>query len=82
MTTANTRGTVPAEGGAAVTPSNTVDLTTIARSLYIGGSGDVTVDTADGSNLTFYSVPVGFFFVRVRRVYATGTTATNIVALY
>lgn len=82
MTTGNTRGTIPAEGGAAVTPNNSTDLTVTARSLYIGGSGNLKVDTADGSTITFSSVPVGIFPVRVKRVYATGTTATSIVALY
>ncbi|MEH2573474.1 hypothetical protein V1272_002809 [Bradyrhizobium sp. AZCC 1708] len=30
----------------------------------------------------FSTVPVGWFPVQVRRVNATGTTATNIVAVY
>jgi hypothetical protein len=68
---------------AAVTPSDTVDLSEFAaRGLYIGVAGDVKVDILEsGTGITFKSVPVGFLAVSVRRVYSTGTTATNIVAL-
>ena len=74
---------------AAVTPSNTVDIPAITGGtnngcvLYIGGYGDVKVDTVGGDTVTFVGVLGGTFFpVQVMRVYATGTTATNIVALW
>jgi hypothetical protein len=35
-----------------------------------------------GSGITFKAVPVGLLNIIVSRVYATGTTATNIVALF
>ena len=83
MTTANTRGTLPGEGAAAVTPNDSTDLTTIARALYVGGAGDVKIDAADGSTVTFVGVQAGSIIpVRAARVYATGTDATNIVAIY
>lgn len=83
MTTANTRGTIPGEGAAAVTPNDSTDLTTIARALYVGGAGNVKIDAADGSTVTFSGVLAGSILpVRVARVYSTGTTATNIVAIY
>lgn len=83
MTTANTRGTIPGEGAAAVTPNDSTDLTVIARALYIGGAGDVKIDAADGSTVTFSGVFAGSILpVRAARVYSTGTTATNIVAIY
>ncbi len=73
----------PAAHAVAVTPSNSVDLTTAARALYIGVAGDVKVDMVGGETaVTFTAVPVGFLPVRVTRVYATGTTATGIVAVY
>lgn len=72
-----------ATGGAAVTPSDTEDLPKMARSLYVGGAGAVKVDTADGSTLVFSAVPVGTLLpVAVKRVYADGTAATLILALY
>ena len=77
---------------AAVTPSNTTDITSVSTQdgtgnngcvLYIGGYGDVKVDTAGGDTVTFTGVLGGTFFpVQELRVYATGTTATNIVALW
>ncbi len=83
MTTANTRGTIPGEGAAAVTPNDSTDLTTIARALYVGGAGNVKIDAADGSTVTFSGVLAGSILpVRVARVYSTGTTASNIVAIY
>lgn len=66
-----------------VVPSDTVDLPIVAGALYIGGAGDVTVDTLGGeTNVTLKAVPLGRLRLAVTRVYATGTTATNIVALH
>ena len=75
--------TAPAIGAAAVTPNDSTDLSRApARALYIGGTGNLVVDTAEGQTITFTAVPVGIFPVSVKRVRATSTTATNIVALY
>jgi hypothetical protein len=73
----------PAVSAAAVTPNTTTDLPrSPARSLYVGGAGNLVVDTAEGQTVTFTGVPAGFILpVSVRRVRAT-STATNIVALY
>lgn len=68
-------------GGAAVTPADGADIAT-QGTLYVGGTGALKVTTSDGSVLTFAAVPVGFFPVKVKRVWATGTTATNIIAVY
>jgi hypothetical protein len=81
----------------AVTPSDTLDVTNAgqadpstlyAKALYIGVSGDVSViaveDTSNagaGTARVFKAHPVGYMPVQVRRVMATGTTATNILAL-
>jgi hypothetical protein len=50
--------------------------------LYVGGSGDLKVDTIAGSTVTFKAVPIGFFPVQVKKIYATGTTASSIIALW
>ncbi len=75
----------PARGAFAVTPSDTANLAAYAKSLYIGVTGDVTVvpmnAAADTDTVLFKAVPVGILPVQVRRVMATGTTATDIVAL-
>ena len=70
---------------AAVTPNDVTDLpdgpTTVG--LWVGGAGDLHVTMHSGSEVTFAAVPAGTLLrVAVRRVWAIGTTATNIVALY
>ena len=51
--------------------------------LYIGESGDLTVDTITGDEkVLFSSVPIGFFPVQVKKVWGTGTTAKKLVALW
>jgi hypothetical protein len=50
--------------------------------LYVGGSGDLKVDTIAGSTVTFKAVPIGFFPVQVKKIYGTGTTASSIIALW
>lgn len=73
----------PIERGAAVTPADGADLADFSRALYIGGAGDVKVTTVGGSTLTFSAVAAGTMLpVRAARVFATGTTATLILALY
>lgn len=65
----------------AVTPSDSATITK-TRQIYVGVSGDVAVTMADGGDVTFKSMPVGFFSIGVVKIKATGTTATNILALY
>lgn len=79
-----TTHTSPAQGAKPVVPSDTVDLTPgAARCLYIGTSGDLTVDTVQSDVAVLHkNVPVGWFPLSVVRVRATGTTASNIVAWY
>lgn len=79
----------------AVTPSDTVniqypgDLTAApnranwACVLYVGGAGDVKVTTAGGDDVVLVGLAAGTFVpVNVVKVWATGTSATNIVALW
>lgn len=67
--------------GFAVTPNDAANLTKNARLLYVGVSGDISLDTPAGTTLLFKSVPVGFFYMGAKRIRASGTTATNIIAL-
>lgn len=66
---------------AAVTTSDTVDLAQPSE-LYIGVTGDVKVNMSGVGTVVFKAVPVGRLRVKVIRVYATLTTATNILALF
>jgi len=73
----------PAFNAAAVTPNDGADLPTDARSLFVGGAGNIQVTTTGGDTVTFIGVLAGSILpVRVSRVWSTSTTATNIVALY
>lgn len=50
--------------------------------LYVGVAGDLSLVTDDGSILVFKNHPVGYVPGLIRRVNASGTTATNMLALY
>lgn len=74
--------TVSAHSAVAVTPSDSTVLPT-TRALYIGTAGNVAVVMADDQNsVTFVAVMAGSILpVQVTKVLATGTTASNIVAM-
>lgn len=77
---------------AAVTPSDTVNIPYVGGDgttpswpcvLYIGGAGNVRVLTEGEDDVVFSNVAAGTFLpVQVIRVFATNTTATNIVATW
>ena len=74
----------PGYHAAAVTPNDGSDLATFARALYVGTGGNVTLDTAGGETaVAFVGVAAGTIIpVRAARVRSTGTTASDIVALW
>jgi len=72
--------TGPAEDMIPVVPNDSADLEREASALYIETGGDMKITTSRGIARTcvvadFSTLPVG-----VRRVWATGTTATGIHA--
>lgn len=67
---------------AAITKSDTTVLTGV-RAIYVGGTGDVSVDDQDDAEVVFKAVPVGTILpISPKRVNSTNTTATLMVALY
>jgi hypothetical protein len=65
----------------AITPADS-DLVAPVRALYIGGSGNVRLSDTGNGAVTFVAVQAGTILpVMARRVWSTGTTATNIVGL-
>jgi hypothetical protein len=76
--------TVSAHRASTITPSNVTVFEQPTRGLYVGSFGNLTVDMADGgSSVVFVGVQGGTILpIQVTRIYATGTTATNIVGLY
>ena len=78
-----------ASRAAAVTKSDTVNIPNPGNGevegcvLYIGTGGILRVLTAGGDDITFQGIPNGTFLpVQVVRVFASTTTATNIIALW
>lgn len=66
----------------AVTTSDTNTFDT-ASIVFVGGGGNVRVLTAQGTDVTFTGVLGGSVLpVQVLRVYATSTTATNMVRIF
>jgi len=71
----------PAKTAVAVTPSDTVDLPGgVWDALYVGTAGTLTVTMMDGTKVAF-GAATGWMPIRVSRVWATGTAASNIVAV-
>jgi hypothetical protein len=74
----------------AVTTSDSVDLAQPVGKLWVGGTGDLAVAFANIFNgsatgsIVLKAVPAGWYTLpdseRITRIYATGTTATNLVA--
>lgn len=75
--------TSPSMAPVAITPHDTNALTNIPKGLWIGTGGDVTLRGVNsGVDVVFKAVPSGHILpVRASHVRATGTTATDIVAL-
>lgn len=65
-----------------IIPSDTVALPAVTKGIYVGVAGDIKLTLSDGSVAVFKAMPVGDYPYAVEQVWATGTTATNILALY
>lgn len=73
----------PAVHFAAVTPNDAADLPGgLTRSLYVGGAGVIVVADQFGNTVRLASGAGQYHPLRVSRVLASGTTATEVVALY
>jgi len=72
----------PASHALEVTPSDSADLAFASRALNVAGDGVVRVTTVGGETASLAIVAGVPFPIRCTRVWATGTTATGIVALY
>jgi hypothetical protein len=74
--------TISAYNATAVTKSDATVLP-VTRGLYIGVTGDVAVRMWGGGSVTFKNAVQGTILpLQVDQVLSTGTTATNILALY
>jgi hypothetical protein len=76
------KGGLGAIDAVAITTSDTTTYAPAFRGIYVGGAGNVKIDTAAGNAVTFTGIPAGTFMpVLATKIYATGTTATTIVGL-
>ena len=67
-----------------ITPNDKNDLDVTGSKLFIGTGGDLKVDTIDGQTITLKNIANGTLidFVKVKKIYAKGTTARDIVSIY
>ncbi len=74
----------PGTRAVAITPHNTNALTDIPKALYVGVGGDITMRGLNGAaDVLWKNVQSGQIIpFRAQFIRSTGTTATNIVAIY
>lgn len=72
----------PASSAFAITPNDSTDLATSTRAIYVGTAGDLKATFINDTNpVTLKNVAVGEHPYRLKRVYATLTTAADLVGL-
>lgn len=71
----------PAVNAVAVTPDDGLDLPATTRAVWVGAAGDLAVRMTGGDVVTL-SGASGMLPIRVDKVFATGTTAGAVVALW
>lgn len=74
--------TAPARKAFAITPSDTIDVEAVPRSIFVGVDGDVAVLMADDTTSLVFKNVSGLLPIMVKRVLATGTTATDIIGIF
>jgi hypothetical protein len=73
----------PASHLAAITPSDSTDLTFTSRAIYVGVGGTVAVVTTKGEVVNLSNTAAGSILpIRAKRVNATTTTASGLVSLW
>ncbi len=74
---------IPGNHAAVLTKSDSNDLATTSRALYIGGAGDINVIMAGGETVLFSAVPAGTVLpIAITRLKSTSTSATLVVAIW
>lgn len=72
----------PGKGYFAITPSDTVNLVSPARLVYVGTGGDISAVGPDGIAVLHKDVPQGTYLQgAVSRINVTGTTAADLVGI-
>lgn len=71
----------PATHATAITPNDSTDLANVCRAIWVGTAGDLKVTTVGGDTVTFPALTQGWHPLMVSRIWATGTSASGIVAV-
>lgn len=75
--------TSPPENAAPLQPSDTEQVRQVTRAVFVGGEGDLRVQMLGGGVVTFTGVPGGSLLpLRVVQIFASGTSATELVGLW
>ena len=72
----------PATHALNVVLSDTTDLEAPSRAIHVGNGGDVKLTMISGDTIVFTNLSIGWHPLRVRRVWDTGTTASDITAVW
>tara|TARA_R110001632_G_scaffold196480_1_gene318498 strand:- start:155 stop:421 length:267 start_codon:yes stop_codon:yes gene_type:complete len=74
---------VPSDTSEIPNPAAQNGLGNYGSVLYVGVAGNLRVTTVAGDDVTFENIQDGSFVpVQVKQVFATGTSADNIIALW
>lgn len=75
--------TTPPENALAIEPSDSQLLGNVTRAVFVGTGGSLRVRMLGGGVVTLSNIAPGTLVpLRVTHVYATGTTAANLVGLW
>ena len=72
----------PGKFAAAITPHDSTNLDAPTRAIYVGSAGGNISVQMNGATVVFKLVPIGILPIQCTRVNASGTTSTDLVALW
>ena len=74
--------TAPLNDGFNVSPDDTLDLPEVTRAIFLGQGGNLAVRFPTGAEVVLTGLKPGVIYpLRLSRVLATGTTASDMVGL-
>jgi hypothetical protein len=74
--------TAPLSDGFDIMPDDTEELSEVTRAIYVGQGGDVAIELAGGGSVVLKGLKPGIIYpLRLARVLATGTTASDLVGM-
>ena len=67
-----------------VSTNDSANVSDVPFNIYVGTGGNLKVDTADGQSIILKNVANGTYidFIKVVKIYRTGTTASDIIAIH